>query len=114
MRGIQTWVVALGFSVANSAWADDHVEESEDSESRGWSRDLEVDPDLLFGRFGTNEEVYRHMVVGGGVSLDYRQRGVGPKLKGSTRAQVHWQLGSGVRGREVRVGNFMGSITHKI
>ena len=58
MRGIQTWVVALGFSVANSAWADDHVEESEDSESRGWSRDLEVDPGATLPRLLRRDLVF--------------------------------------------------------
>ena len=108
MRGVRNWVIVLGLLVGSSAWANEDIEQSQDPDGRGWNRDIEVDPDILFGRFGTDDDVYRHMVLGGGVSLNYRQRGMGPKLKGATRAQVHWQLGSGVRGRELRVGSFMG------
>jgi hypothetical protein len=101
----------LGLIFSSSGWAEESAEDAPAEETKDrvdWSRDLSVSPVFTYGRYRAGDEAYGHVVMGANASLNYRQKKLGPKLKGSTRALAHWQIGSGVRGREIRVGSFIG------
>jgi hypothetical protein len=110
MKGFQFAVVALGLLLSGSVWAEDEPSEpsEEQRERTDWRRDTSVQPIFHYGRFRADEDVYRHLELGGEAALHYAQKKRGPKLKGETRVHADWQIGLGVRGRDLRVGSFIG------
>jgi len=100
----------FGLVLSSPVWAENGSQEAvEEKKDRvNWSRDLSVSPVFTYARYRAGGDTYGHMVMGANAGLYYKQKKLGPKLKGSTRALAHWQVGSGVRGREIRAGSFMG------
>jgi len=106
----------LGLALSSTSWADEDIavedpEEvvAEETQDRpDWSQDLSVSPVFTYGRYRVGDSTNGHLVMGASAGLNYKQKKLGPKLKGSTRALGLWQIGSGVRGRELRLGSFMG------
>ena len=71
MKGFQCAAVALGLLLSSSGWAEDEPSEpvEEQRERADWKRDTRVQPIFHYGRFRADEDVYRHLKLGGEAAL---------------------------------------------
>lgn len=113
---ITRWLAALtfAFGIQTHAWAEDSSEEdpvapaSEKKERHDWDRDLYVAPILSWASYHSGDSRNRHLLLGAAAGINYKQKKLGPKLKGYSRVQALRQVGLTTTGRDLRAGAFVG------
>jgi len=73
-----------------------------------WKTDPFLKPVIGANVFGAGTETYVSLSLGAEAGLHYRQDKPDPLLMGTARVRGEYLLGTGVKGTEVRVGNFIG------
>ena len=111
-RWLAVLTLTLGFStnvLADDTTEVDNAAPTEETKERpDWDRDLYVAPILSWASYHSGDARNRHLILGAAGGINYKQKKLGPKLKGYARVQALRQTGLTTTGRDIRIGSFIG------